>query len=70
MLHLKFIIAWFCSPIGLHRSVEEKFPTPHGMPLGMPSRKTKVTFLRNVVLWVRISVSTERNIPIGMQGSN
>jgi hypothetical protein len=42
MLYLKFIIAWFCSPLGLHRSVEEELPALTGMPLGMPPQKNTV----------------------------
>jgi hypothetical protein len=59
MLYLKFIIAWFCSPLGLHRSVvEEGLPAPTGMPLGMPPKKTRLH---------SYGVSTERCIPNGMR---
>ncbi|MDR3218066.1 MAG: hypothetical protein LBU22_03660 [Dysgonamonadaceae bacterium] len=40
MLHLKFIIALFYSPLGLYRSVEKRLLVSTCMPLGMlPKRQ-------------------------------
>jgi hypothetical protein len=66
MLHLKFTIAWFCSPLGLHRSVEEESLTPHVHAVRYATKKDEVAFLWNAGLGSYVP-STERCIPDGMQ---
>jgi hypothetical protein len=67
MLHLKFILAWFCSPLGLRSSVEKGFVCIYRHAVRYATRKDGVAYLRHAGSGACMTISTGLCIPIGMR---